>query len=257
MLPKIIPAILLLLPLASVASGAVIVDNFNDLTAGTALNGRTFTAEGDTYTWNARAPFIGSASGSVTFNSSITTMRGTFGIPQVVTGNIYELSADVFVENTASTAWISIGFTSISTTDQTFASDTGAATGAIFLRGNGEAFVRVINTASNTGMQTFTAGTSHNLRVVLDTTVDMGWTLAAYVDGVQLDLGGPDKLYTYSANRTITRAGISVSSNGIGQGSTVDNFSLTVVPEPSPAISLSLAGIAILVLRRRSFRVRC
>ena len=250
-----IAALSLVLSGTALSAQTIVDDNFTTLGEDVALNGRTpSTTTTGVNNWIATAGFAGSASGTIdTFGSGGTA---TIELPALTSGNIYQLSADILVNNATSTQWLGIGFLNVSpTSSSTTVVNASSTRGAIFIRGNGQA--QVYSSANSllaaTDTEAFTPGTPHNLRLIFDTTINNAWTLAAYVDGTLIDLnpGNPESVtHTYVSNPTLTRIGFSASSS-IPVGSLVDNVSLTIIPEPAAAGFIALAPLALAFFRRR------
>ena len=91
--------------------------------------------------------------------------------------------------------------------------------------------------------------------MVLDTTAD-DWVLTTSWQNESTGAFEEVKSYTYvDANPAITHVGFGVSAgNGtddpLQTGSTVDNFSLTVIPEPTTIGLLTMSSVAVLFVRR-------
>ena len=253
------PAILGFARIAALSAQTIVDDNFTTLGEDVALNGRTpSTTTTGVNNWIANAGFAGSASGTIdTFGSGGTA---TIELPALTSGNIYQLSADILVNNATSTQWLGIGFLNVSpTSSSTTVVNASSTRGAIFIRGNGQA--QVYSSANSlitaTASGAFTEGAMHNLRLIMDTTDENAWTLAAFVNDTQIDLNPGDEsgvVYTYVGDLTLTRIGFSASSS-IPTGSLVDNVSFSIlpnIPEPSAAgVLLGLGALGLCVLRRK------
>lgn len=189
---------------------------------------------------------------------------------------VYTLSADFTLPaNSASTAWLSLGF--ITTGSLSASSAGGNMAGSnggwpfVIVRQNGDVKVGgstlpglsgpiILNSTSASG-QIFTTGTPLTVSLVLNTALTH-WTFDAYVGGVQLDLNGATAGNTYTfatTNPDIQYVGLSDGGTGTsGVMAGVNNFSLLYdVPEPSTGSLLSLTFIAIAVTSyRRRFALR-
>lgn len=245
-----------LLPMTMVSAQTILFDNFDDMTDATALNGRTpSTTSTGVGTWVANANFDGTTSGGAVSTNGAQG-SATIGFDAIETGNIYELSADVLV-NADNTEWFGIGFNNNEPLGSTLF-DNSTQRGFIFLRGNGDVRVYSGSSSQIVDLSGFgAAATEQNLKLVLDTTVDSAWTLAAYVDDVQIDLdtGSSSMVYTYSSNLTLSRAGFSGTS-GMPAGSYIDNFSLATIPEPGSVAAMlgGLSALVCMVMHRRRRR---
>ena len=170
---------------------------------------------------------------------------------------IYEMTASVFFPAaTAGTSVIGIGFAATRSAgiSGSFADSGTFGEPWMFLRANGQVQVRSgATTYFSAATPTFASGSSHILKLVLNTT-GSNWTLDAYVNSTQLDLNaGAGSTLTYGAGASpiaIRYAGITATQNtGIG---TISNFQLTgTIPEPSSAALSSLGLLALCVSRKR------
>lgn len=161
-------------------------------------------------------------------------------------GNIYALSLDVNPDISDSNDWFSIGF---SETNATGGFHTENTVYGWMLNRENDASDSVIQTFQGAG----TAGVgSHdlepdkagfvNLSVILDTQPD-AWTVEWLVDGQTIR----DPL-AFATNPTINYVGMGAWNTATGN---VDNFSLSIVPEPSAATLLFLGGLGLASRRRR------
>lgn len=161
-------------------------------------------------------------------------------------GNVYTLSATMTVPTGGNTAgWVALGFAATNTTTGSFWANGTApwllwrpanATNAnqvVTWLGPGTSTTTPTNSASEgayTGTQTFS--------IVLDTTAT-AWTTEWFINASSV------RTETYGTNPTIGHVGFG-RENGITTA--IDNFSLTVVPEPSAAL---LGGLGLIALLRR------
>jgi hypothetical protein len=222
----------------SVASAAIIYqDNFDRIGI---LNGSepTITTEGNQ--WR-------SSNWTTDGTSATLASGGWLGLldfaPTV--GNTYTLTATLNPTFSAvgnNTEWFVLGFTDRSATDSWFAGNTTASAG---YRINGETFA--FNGPATGGslgsFGTYTAGSPQTISVILDAKNASSalWTTEVKVNGATMI--SPTAL---GFTPTINYVGIGSG----GAGGFIDDFSLTVVPEPS-TYALVLGGIATLLLIRR------
>jgi len=227
------------LAFTSVASAAVIYqDDFNRIGV---LNGSepTITTEGNL--WNS---FNWTTDGSAATVSAAGWMAILPFTP--ATGNVYTLSASMNPTTPAdSSDWFVLGFTSRNATDNWFTSTQSSASVAARVS-NAEFQDFYFNGpgANRFGTLGSYAAGAHLYSITLDTTAlnSADWTVSYSVDGTQVI--APTAL---GYNQVIEYVGF---ASGPAIGGTIDNFSLTVVPEPS-TYALVLGGIATLLLIRR------
>lgn len=163
---------------------------------------------------------------------------------------VYTLSSTITMAAGTSTKWISMGFIQ----SGVLASGLGGAMNGsdagwpwVLMRDNGGAAVfggsAAVNSLASLGAGTFATDTPQTVSMVLNTSL-ANWTLDVFVGATQLDLNGATagSTYTFTTNPDIQYVGLSVSGGGTGLES-VDNFSLSTVPEPS-AMVLLLSGVA-------------
>jgi hypothetical protein len=163
-----------------------------------------------------------------------------------VQGNIYTLSASMNPTVPAdSPSWFALGFTNRNATDNWFVGAQNSAT--IFARVSNNAYPDFYAQGPGTGgignLGNYTDGVAHVYSITLDTTAgnSANWTASYSVDGTQVI--APTAL---GYNPTINYVGFGADASA----GTIDNFSLTVVPEPS-TYALVVGGIATLLLSRR------
>jgi hypothetical protein len=222
-----------------VASAAVIYqDNFNrtgDLSGSTP----TITTGGNTWS---------SANWSTDGSAAKPDAAGYMAILPFnpVQGNIYTLSASMNPTVPAdSPSWFALGFTNRNATDNWFAGAQNSA--SIFARVSNNAYPDFYAQGPGTGgignLGNYTDGVAHVYSITLDTTAgnSANWTASYSVDGTQVI--APTAL---GYNPTINYVGFGADASA----GTIDNFSLTVVPEPS-TYALVVGGIATLLLSRR------
>jgi hypothetical protein len=223
----------------SVASAAIIYqDNFDRIGI---LNGSepTITTEGNQ--WRS---FDWTTDGSA---ATVSTGGWMAILPFTpATGNVYTLSASMNPTSPAgSPSWFALGFTGRNATDNWFAGDQSSA--SIFARVSNNAYPDFYAQGPGTGgignLGSYTDGVAHLYSITLDTTAinSADWTASYSVNGNQVI--APTRL---GYNPTINYVGFGADATG----GTIDNFSLTVVPEPS-TYALVVGGIATLLLSRR------
>ena len=223
-----------------VASAAVIYqDNFNrtgDLSGSTP----TITTGGNTWS---------SANWSTDGSAAKPDAAGYMAILPFnpVQGNIYTLSASMNPTSPAGEPnWFVLGFTGRNATDNWFAGDQSSASIAARVSNNEypDFYFNGPGTTAGFGTVGSYAAGAHLYSITLDTTAlnSANWTVSYSVDGTQVI--APTAL---GYNPTINYVGF--GSND-ATGGTIDNFSLTVVPEPS-TYALVVGGIATLLLSRR------
>lgn len=185
---------------------------------------------------------------------------------------IYELSADVFLSASQNdtSRFYAIGFNNANNTsagaNRTHdENDAYRGSPGMLLRGNGQAVVFTSTGAAafQSAVGAYAADVEHELRLMLDTT-GAAWTASAFIDGTQLDINGAEDglIHTYTVNPTLRYAGFSsdLRINPDSDPATIegnvtylDNFELSVIPEPNALLlgSVALAGCLGLARRRR------
>lgn len=262
-------AILIFSPawLGSEAKAATLIsDNFNSGTSGDVLNATTPSTTVGGAAWTARtasdsAPvFNGSGGVSVpqdTFSSTSFIHLGSSHTDYFsINPGVYTLSMDVTLPTggTSSNVYIDLGFTT------EYPSTSAVLTGnpMIRLRQDGRALVYegvgATNNLYTSAAGAYAAGSTFNLKLVLDTSV-AAWTLDAFVGATQLDLNGgaAGNTFAFTTNpTTLNGVGFGTYGNQAGVGdATVDNFQLSVVPEPSSALLLGIGATVLGLIRRR------
>ena len=156
------------------------------------------------------------------------------------TGRIYTLSVDI---NAISNSWAAMGF--VSDTAATIAGneffysyvDTEAPWMYVVPAGN----VQTFTGPSTGGIGTFAGiGSSGTMQIELDTT-GSDWEATYYFEGTAL------RTNTFSGSLNITHVGF--GGNPVSTQE-VDNFSLTVIPEPATLGLVAVMGGALLFIRR-------
>ncbi len=237
--PLFASTVLLLSQVLSDAAVVIYADDFSGLAA-TDLRGTAPDVGGNTWlgTNNFKA------------NGSVTAGAGSITLPfSPVAGNIYELSANLSF-TTNDTSWIGLGFAdaSASWTGLPALGNANRFTGTVItgyswmisaptagqsgFRGNGG------NNAAteNPGVEVLSSAVA--LTITLDTTA-ANWQTSYFVNSVLLGTT------TATGSQPIDSVGFSVFNGALGS---VDNFQLSVVPEPGAAL---LGGIGLLALLRR------
>ncbi len=177
---------------------------------------------------------------------------------------IYILTADVYFgpDLSSSTQSWQIGFnnavnTSAGANRSLLSTDAYGGAPGVALQGNGRLINKVVNTANQTqsAVGAYPAENLYTLKLVLNT-LGANWTTDAYINSTQIDLNGTDPgyTYTYSTNPTIRYVTIASTITTANRDyAYLDNFELTVIPEPG-FTGLVCVGAALLRLglRRKS-----
>jgi hypothetical protein len=188
------------------------------------------------------------ADGSVVNNSNKSD--GSAALPFTPqAGRVYTLGADVDTTTGIQPSWIALGFEQFSSPVSPFNSSLNVGFAWVLLRsvrgaGQGQSFLGSQDTLhGDVGSGTHDAGAgTQSLKVMLDTTRP-AWTAQWFVNDVSVR--GPT---AYATNPTIGFVGFSKFFDATG---TVDNFSLTSVPEPGGVGLAVAAGVAGLLGRNR------
>ena len=170
----------------------------------------------------------------------------------IVSGAIYTLSADLDTFATDGN-WLALGFSPTANAGSTNVDEwhtSNAVSPWILERGDPTIADQVYAGPGATNGQDVTAnGTSgsHNYAVILDTTA-LNWTATWYRDSQQVG-----STFTYSTNPTINYVGFGNIAQGFGNtpAGSVDNFTLSSVPEPGTAALCGMALVGIAAVRRR------
>lgn len=180
---------------------------------------------------------------------------------------LYTLTSDVFFESNAtsltSTKSWQIGFndnnnTSAGANRSLLSNNNYGGAPGLILRADGMAQVKTISTSNptfQTAIGTYSPGSVYNLKLVLDTQPTF-WTVDAFINNVALDINGvdPGTTYTYAANPTlryVTIASNLTATDNTDFANNLDNFKLTVIPEPGTLALTGLAALAVVLLLRR------
>ncbi len=178
----------------------------------------------------------------------------------LATNTVYTLSVTSFVSYQSSgTAFQAFsGFTTTSPIDTGNMPVTTSGTGFILgmTRNGSWAFYpgpgNSTTAANGTGL--FAASGNVEIDLVVTTSSTSNWTVAAYVNGNQLDLNGanPGLLHTVPLGNSFTVAG-AITGVGLGYNSNTwraEGFSFSAEPVPEPATAGLLAGVFAFAARR-------
>ena len=167
-----------------------------------------------------------------------------------VTGNVYRLEASISANHVGSAAanrWVGIGFnpTTTITGSNLYPS---AASPILFESSVGwKAFRLLGNELSPVATGTATAGLAEQYAIELDTTNPL-WTVSFFVHGNPI----PVSTQAYATNPSIGAVGImSWTPSYDGNAAYVDNFKLSVIPEPSSSLLFTMIGTLALLRRSR------
>lgn len=237
-------ASLFTLALSSVEAKDLIYDDFGE--AGD-INGRTPKTSMDGAIWQGgkKPRQIISVGSSVLIDTSLlqlTVVDVGVGFFENNPG-VYALSMDVAFpdESGSDSMWVAIGFNNGNKTTASF-NDSNSDNGGspwMFLRARGDVHVfagrgtgrPLANTAAD-----YPAGPVYRLKLVLDTR-DASWTLNAFVNENQIDLGRHgEATYTFIRNPEIRYIGFSANpavapSDALAVKASIDNFRLEEVSE--------------------------
>lgn len=224
------------------------------------LNGRTADSG---QTWSTYSQWK-TSNGNATFNTTLNGMAGITLAEDYFLDNpaIYELKATINISGSVdSDDWIAIGFSEEVNTNESRGFYNTDPTNNLnsegrpwmLLRENGAALVRSGPTSADDLVEPASGSFSSSnasLRFVYDTTLP-NWTLDAFINGTQLDLNGAStgNSFSYGTNPTAIRSvGLTASA---GVNGSVQDFSLTVIPEPSSLWLMAAALGALGILKRR------
>lgn len=211
---------------ASLSAAVVYSDDFSN-PAGS-LNGNAPDVRPGSETWSAAANYNYSGAGVLSVGGGFATMATLPFTP--VAGNVYVATIQISIPNTSTTDWVGIGFYTNGSiwNPAAFALDRGTASIQTAFNGNW-----VERGTGITGASTPT----NTIAVKLDTTAPQ-WVATLVVNGTDI----PSSVTSFAPN--------GINSVGLTSATiaSVDNFSLTTVPEPA---TLSLLGAAALTALRR------
>lgn len=237
----------------SPAQAAVIYQEDFDGNNTTSLNGTAPNVAPGAQTWTSSTTVVIHTDGSIA-----ATGGASAWLPYNFAANqIYTLTASVdltYLNANASPA--GIGFTT--NTPLSSAAVNLAASGDYGIlqvrRGGSWAFFEGDTnngTATASGSGLFSSNqNNYEIKLVLDTSA-VNWTLAGYMNGVQVDLNGAGAgmLFTYTTNPGITGVGFNYSSSTYN----FEGFTLSAtVPEPNAVALTAVGGMLLMVFRRRS-----
>jgi hypothetical protein len=256
-----------------VHAAILLSDNFDNVTNGGNINGRTPTVNTvNSNNWVAStATFLGNGSGGL----SATAVEATPGRNASIdlganyfanNPGIYEMSLTINQPTSTGLSWIGVGFAQGNTTSENFVANNGSPWLLFRLSGPVVVFAGPSNTNQLTNGGTTvpspatvnaTRDTPHVFTMILDTSLPL-WTVNASIDNVAVDLNGSNAglAYTFATNPTTIRyATMAAGYNTLAGTGTVDNFSLnfTAVPEPSSML-LVASGLGLLAWRQRRRR---
>ena len=238
---------------STVSAGRIIYDDF-DGDSTTNLVGTTADIGG---VWAGSGNDVIKADGSMTtIGTSIdSTAYQAFTLEE---GKVYTLSADVIL-NSSSANFMSFGF----------ANSVGEGTSPIWDDANPHAWM-YLHWQSVRGVKFFIGGdgpgsigrtgaqkigntvldTTVNLKIELDTTNTSSYTASWFINGVKANwYQGYDTDTSILGKVLLDHVFINVHRNAAGS---VDNFELSVVPEPATICLLALGGLTAMMRRRRS-----
>jgi hypothetical protein len=238
------------LPGAPPAEAAIIYSDHFDGLLTDALNGKVpnFRNGYPTATW--LAPDAGwKANGS---RVSITVNPATAVLPFVPeTGKIYELSASLNPTTSLGGDWIGIGFFNRSAGNDL--DDTNVGYAWMLKRGDTGSPAFDIYTVPGPGVTGIASrgplggvtATPTELKIILDTQAT-DWKASFFVNGTLIAAAN----YTYTGSSPLPITHVGLTSLGRVNG-TVDDFLLTIVPEPGSIALTFTACFAFIVARRR------
>ncbi|PAW78063.1 MAG: hypothetical protein B9S32_09255 [Verrucomicrobia bacterium Tous-C9LFEB] len=254
---------LLLLPLSAQAT-TLISDGFNRTgylhgsTPDTTVGGAKWQAfnNGTASTWSTSGTVL--TAGLDLQQTALIDLGANYFLTNP---GVYTLSSTITMAAGTSSKWVSLGFIQ----SGALASGLGGAMNGsdagwpwVLLRDNGGAAVfggsAAANSLASLAAGTLATDTAQTVSLVLNTAL-ANWTLDVYVGATQLDLNGATagSTYTFTTNPDIQYVGLSVSGGGAGLES-IENFSLSTVPEPS-AMALMVASVGVFgLIRARQVR---
>jgi|GEM_PF-2597182 len=237
----------------------LIQDNFNDATA-PHINGRAPSVNlVNSSSWVASEAVdaaVLDGSGQLVMGTNFNRTAGiSLGADYFTTNpGIYELSYTVTHPEAYGNSWVGFGFTGGLNTLQNLTHESNAAGPWLFYRASGQVNVRPNGATGTVTLGTdYTGGAPVTFRFVLNTLATQ-WSYDLYVNDVIQDLNGgsagTSRTYASGANPALSHIVIGTGSSGGTGISTGDNFTFSVVPEPSHALML-VASAGMFALRRR------
>ena len=229
------------------AASAATIYYYDDFSGsnGTDLNGTAPDTRPSTETWlGGTGAEAWQADGSVTPGA---VAQGTAWLPFVPSpGQVYELSLAMSVGANVNGDWFALGFAGNGGVSTDFISADPFAWGLKRGTSGGDANeVYSVPDPSTTGiaLEGVYAGTTL-MSIVLDTNPAL-WTAEWFVDG--LSVRGPE---AFAVNPAITHVGFGRYTENVG--GSVDNFQLTVVPEPASIYAMVMGLFALAFANSRS-----
>ncbi len=213
-------------------------ETFSDGSVATpsALNGSTPDETTGGATWVASDWAENGSTGTIAVANNAGLDNSAFLAFTPVAGNVYTLSMTMTVPSGGSSAgWVALGFAETNTITGSFWANNTSPWFIYRPDTNVDSFLGV-GTANSADEGNF--ATSANFSIELDTT-GAAWTAEWFINA------GTVRTETYGTNPTIGYVGFGREN---GNTSAIDNFSLTVVPEPSSAL---LGGLGLIALLRR------
>jgi len=239
---------------ASLTQAAVVYQEDFDGDNTTSLNGTAPNIAPGSQTWTASTTVVMHTDGSIA-----ATGGASAWLPYTFAANqIYTLTAtvDVAYQN-ASVTPAGIGFTTNAPLSSSAVNLAASGDYGILQLRRGGSWVffegdtnNSTATAAGTGLFSSNQD-NYEIKLVLDTSA-ANWTLAGYMNGVQVDLNGAGTgmLFTYTTNPSLTGVGINYASSSYNfEGFTL---SATAVPEPHGMALVAVGGVVMMTFRRRS-----
>lgn len=226
-------------------------DDFSG-SAATVLNGAALDVTVGTNKWISAGSQPWYADGHIDAQATAWT-RTAYVAFTPEAGKIYTLSMDMNPAGSGS-EWVGLGFLGDAATVSSSFTDAAAAAGPWVLMQSdrvkagtyaGAAVANGIN-KYNVDFPGDWAGLV-NMKIILDTT-GSNWTAEWFVDSTSV------RTYTYTdGNPLISKVGFSRQAGTLG--ATVDNFELSVIPEPV-TLGLLSSGAVVLLLARRGIKIK-
>ncbi len=243
-------------------SAILLQDDFDLASTSASINGRAPSLNlVNSNNWVARpaatpSAIFGNGSGGVSMDTTLNQMAGISLGSNYFTTNpgVYQISYTITHPTNYGASWVGFGFTGGLNVSENFTHADNAAGPWMFYRANGQVIVRATGSGGSVTLSsTYAAAAPRTFMFELDTT-NPQWSYNLYVDGVVQDLNGATAgtAFTYAAgaNPNITNLAIGTGFSTAGGTSTGDNFTFTLVPEPSHAVMLGVSA-GMLALRRR------
>jgi len=224
--------------LAASTQADVITNYYDDFSGTGALNNTT--PDTGTGLWSAHAKF--GADGSTYTDASANGSALLAFIPEA--GKVYTLSVDVSsLAGGGANDWVGVGF---ATSDMGIGhglNQDGKGVAAVQLRQSNSAFSLY---GSTTVVEHKNYGTIATLKLVLTTHADSTpWTVDYFADTTSLGS------YTWAAAGDPGITQVAMTAAGRTLTANVDDFTMTVVPEPATIGMLGLGALITLAIRRK------